>query len=313
MAESSDRGQKSFEIGISALLPADSPRTGIDHEHVRALAESDAEFPPILVHRQTMRVVDGMHRLRAMALRGCETITASWFDGDEKAAFLRAVEANVAHGLPLSLEERKVAALRILESHPDWSDRGIAAMTGLNAKSVGLLRRTMTGGAPEHTPRIGRDGRVRPASTTAGRAAAAEVIRQNPAASLREIARLAGISVGTARDVRRRLADGAEPVPGRHAGGQPYQPPSRTGPALADRLSLLNGLYNDPSLRLSENGRSVLQQLRAQLRTAEEWKRLAPTIPMHGRGAVAEILSGCAADLMAMAEALRRLEDSMAG
>lgn len=324
MSEAADSGQApSCEIETHSLLPADSPRLRIDHEHVRALAESEVTFPPILVHRPTMRVVDGMHRLRATALRGQRTIAVQWFDGDEQAAFLQAVESNMRHGLPLSREERKRATLRILRSHPDWSDRSIAEMTGLNAKSVGELRRRSAEAGSESLARIGRDGRVRPPNTTAGRCAAAEVIRQNPAASLRDIARQAGISVGTARDVRQRLASGLEPVPDKARRSEPTDGtltgtgPDRTElavvPDLAHRITIFDGLRRDPSIRLSESGRLVLHQLRTQLRSTEEWKRLAPTIPLHGRNAVADILSACADDLIGMAQQLRQIEKSLAG
>src|SRR4051812_30365190 len=80
---------------ISTLLPADSPRlAGEDMQHARLLADSDAELPPILVHRKTMRVIDGMHRIRAAVLRGEDKIKAKLFDGCEEAAFVLAVEAN---------------------------------------------------------------------------------------------------------------------------------------------------------------------------------------------------------------------------
>ncbi|AOR34524.1 transcriptional regulator [Streptomyces fodineus] len=324
MSETSDQGQaSSFDIDIRSLLPADSPRFTLDHAHVRALAESEAEFPPILVHRATLRVVDGMHRLRATALRNRRTISARWFEGDEQAAFLRAVECNMRHGLPLSRDERKQAALRILRAHPDWSDRSIAEMTGWNATGVGALRRDITDPGARPETRVGRDGRVRPSNTAEGRRMAAEVISRNPEASLREIARQAGISVGTARDVRRRLANGQEAIPaGRCSGGPTGTTPTSTDedrmrlgrvPDLAHRITLFDGLRNDPSLRLNENGRLVLHRLRTQLRTTEEWKRLAPTVPLHGRNAVADILSACADDLKEMAQELRCAEDSLAG
>lgn len=345
MSETSGcRPESSFQIAVSSLRPADSPRFDIDPEHVRRLAESDAEFQPILVHRETMRVVDGMHRLRAVKLRGRNTLAAQWFEGDEREAFLLAVESNVKHGLPLSREERKHAALRILRYHPDWSDRSIAKMSGLSAKSVGAIRQQSSQGRPQPEVRIGCDGRARPSSTAAGRAVAAEVIRQNPAASLREIARQAGISVGTARDVRRRLASGQEAVPARQAGrpdragqtgraAQAAQANQRKGygegPALvptvvdrrpvaavpdhAQRMYLFDRLRKDPSLRLTENGRFVLHQLRTQLCSTEDLRRLAHAVPTHGRTAVAELLSACADDLMEVAQELRRIEDSLAG
>ncbi|THA24796.1 transcriptional regulator [Streptomyces sp. RKND-216] len=316
------RPEGSFQIAVRSLRQADSPRFGINLEHVRRLAESEAVFQPILVHRETMRVVDGMHRVHAVKLRGQHTLAAEWFEGDECAAFMVAVESNAQHGLPLSREERKQAALRILRYHPDWSDRAIAKTSGLSARSVGTIRRQTGQEGARADVRIGCDGRARPSSTAAGRVAAAEMIRQNPSASLREISRQAGISVGTVRDVRRRLASGQEPVPERQRKGLntsdsiPVVVEPQVVEAVSDpaqRIEMFNRLRKDPSLRLSENGRFVLHQLRTQLCSTEDWKRLAPAIPMHGRTTVAELLSACADDLMEVAQELRRIEDSLAG
>ena len=67
-----------------------------------------------------MRVVDGMHRLQAARLNGAKTIVARFFHGDDEAAFVEAVKSNIAHGLPLSLADRKAASLRIITAHPPW-------------------------------------------------------------------------------------------------------------------------------------------------------------------------------------------------
>ncbi|WP_431780372.1 ParB/RepB/Spo0J family partition protein [Streptomyces chumphonensis] len=329
MSISDQRQAPTFDIDIHTLLPADSPRFTLDQAHVQTLAESEMEFPPILVHRATSRVVDGMHRLRATELRKRRTIAAQWFEGDEHAAFLLAVESNTRHGLPLSSDERKQAALRILRAHPHWSDRSIAERTGWNANGVGALRRAVADPGARPEARVGRDGRVRPSTTAEGRRVAAEVIRRNPDASLREVARRAGISVGTVRDVRQRLAQGRPVVPEDRRSAGPARalaftatvppPPDQnrvergTAPDLARRITLFDVLRNDPSLRLSESGRLVLNRLHTQLRTTEEWKRLAPTIPPHGRSAVADILSACADDLKGMAQELRCVEDSLTG
>src|SRR2546423_5542310 len=203
-------------LPIRSLLPADSPRlAGEDEEHVRLLAESYAELPPILVHRKTMRVIDGMHRLRAALLRGEESIKVRFYSGSEDAAFVLAVESNIAHGLPLSLADREAAAGRIVKSNPQWSDRAIAGVTGLSAKTVGVIRRGACADLPQLHSRIGRDGRVRPLNGADGRRRASEVFARRPDASLREVAGEAGISPGTARDVRERMRRGEDPIPPR--------------------------------------------------------------------------------------------------
>ncbi|MFD1048734.1 serine hydrolase, partial [Kibdelosporangium lantanae] len=93
-------------VPIDSLLPADSPRlSGESMEHARMLAASEAELPPIVVHRPTRRVIDGMHRLKAAALRGQDDILVRFYEGDDEDAFIVAVETNIAHGLPLSLAD----------------------------------------------------------------------------------------------------------------------------------------------------------------------------------------------------------------
>lgn len=94
------------------------------------LAAVEAKLPPIIVHRATMRVIDGMHRLAAAKLRNDETIEVRFFEGTEQEAFVLAVKANISHGRPLSLTDRTSAAERIIVSHPAWSDRAIAVAAG---------------------------------------------------------------------------------------------------------------------------------------------------------------------------------------
>ena len=43
-----------------------------------------------------MRVIDGMHRLRAAILNGRSSIEVEFFDGSDEEAFIRAVEQNVS-------------------------------------------------------------------------------------------------------------------------------------------------------------------------------------------------------------------------
>jgi hypothetical protein len=115
-------------VPVGAVRIAGSPRSaGESLEHIRTLADITADLPPIIVHRKSMRVIDGVHRLRAARLRGQPRIAVRFFDGNDNDAFVLAVRTNVAHGLPLSLADRKAAAAQIVASHPHWSDRMIAA------------------------------------------------------------------------------------------------------------------------------------------------------------------------------------------
>ena len=288
---------------------------GEDAKHVRALAEIDDELPPIGVHRATMRVIDGMHRVRAAILSGVAYIEALLFEGAEDEAFLLAVRLNVTHGLPLSRADRVAAAVRIIHSSPQWSDRAIARAAGLSDKTVASIRRRTSAEIPHLPGRIGRDGKVRPVSPAAGRRLAGDLIAQNPDASIREIATRAGISEGTARDVRTRLRNGLDPVPSRRrdpAGAG--SPPADEGDGmLARSLSarmvpmIMESLRNDPSLRYNETGRVLLRLLAMHAMSPADWEQLISTVPVHRAEAVAQVARSCSEAWQQIADRLEYL------
>ncbi|MFI5756936.1 streptomycin biosynthesis protein [Streptomyces sp. NPDC051569] len=312
------------KVVIRSLVIADTPRTtGENLEHIRRLAGVLGDLPPIIVHRATMRVVDGLHRLRAAELRRQEFITARMFEGDEAAGFVLAVQANLAGGLPLSVADRKVAAARIIASYPRWSDRLTASVTGLSAKTVAEVRRRHPAETTRRPgSRIGRDGRVRPADAQEKRRLASELILKNPGLSLRQVAKAVGISPETARSVRSRLLcdeesaerdpDEQEPEESRLTAEPPPLPdPSGAraddagpGQEPPDRATVVQRLRTDPSLRYSENGRTLLRLMEAHAMTSEKWATLANSVPAHRRHAIATLAMDCAKGWRTIAEQL---------
>jgi hypothetical protein len=293
---------KVVEVSIASLRPGESPRLeGEDKAHVAWLTETQAPLPPILVDRRTMRVIDGMHRLLAASLKGRATIEVEFFDGSPADGFVRGVEANVTHGLPLSQADRRAAAARIVASHPQMSDRAIGEVAGLAARSVAGIRRRSTGGVPQLNARVGRDGRVRPLDGVAGRRRAAELLAKHPRASLRQVARAAGVSPATVSDVRHRLERGEEPVPegrrrapgrARHGGAVRVAGRDSRHPAVAGGGSpglVLEKLLRDPSLRHNEQGRRLLFLLQNNAVRAEEWSVIAGSVPSHCLVLVAQL------------------------
>jgi hypothetical protein len=312
-------------LAIESLRPGDSPRAGgVDANHVRVLAETDAVLPPILVHRDTMCVIDGMHRLRAAQLKGCELIEARYFDGSLDDAFVMAVEANVAHGLPLSLADRRAAAARIVATHPDWSDRAIAAVTGLAPGTVGAVRSRRGEEDASAARRIGRDGRSYPVDAAIGRRAVSQVIALRPDATLREIARNAGVSPATARAVRERLRRDEDPVTSgcldsdaRRIGASAQGGRTRRGgsraqrprPASRDRESIVRGLRRDPALYMTDSGRELLRWLLPQAVGVEGWRNLVEAVPPHCSYVIADLARSCASEWLEFARQLEtRLE-----
>jgi transposase len=274
------------------------------------LARVDQRLPPIIVHRSTMRVIDGRHRLRAALLRGADMIEAVLFDGTDQEAFVLAVRANIAHGLPLSAADRTRAAERIIAAHAHWSDRAIASITGLGARTVGTLRRRLEtgpdGGAVR--ARTGRDGRVRPIDSAEGRLRASALIRERPTASLREIAREAHVSPSTVRDVRRRIERGEDPVPGAPDRGHRSTHVDVGGEQpVGHRLTaILQGLQSDPSLRLTESGRTLLRWMHAHVIRSDERLTIADRVPPHCTYLIANIARACAGEWTQLADELEQ-------
>jgi ParB-like nuclease domain len=299
------------EVSIMSLRPADSPRlNGEDKAHIARLAQTEGSLPPILVDRRTMRVIDGMHRLVAASSLGRETISVVFFDGSEADVFLRAVRENVVHGLPLSHADRQVAAARIIASHPHMSNRAIGHAAGLAAKTVAAIRRRSANGAPPPSTRVGRDGRARPLDSSDARMRAADLLAEQPTASLRDVARAVGTSAATVLDVRKRLERGEPPVPckadaagtgaaavgsagGRAdasgaagagspgataAAGTSLIPPAREA---ADLIATVEKLLRDPSLRGSDRGKDILRLLHVNAVAAQQVPDLAAAVPPH--------------------------------
>ncbi|MFK0024401.1 transcriptional regulator [Streptomyces sp. NPDC090798] len=228
-----------------------------------------------------MRLVDGAHRLRAALLRGNDTIAVEFFDGAESDIFLHAVRVNVRHGLPLSLRERKGAAGRLLRTHPHLSDRALARVAGLSPKTVGSIRAGSAEGNAQPNRRVGFDGHVRPADSGRRREIVAAVLEEHPDASVREVAKLAGVAVSTAYEAKRRLREEA-------VGTLASASPGRT--ATGDTIkSDIKVLMADPSLRFTESGRSLLRLLIARSVSAEDLEHFVGTVPPHCSQTMAEI------------------------
>ena len=212
-------------------------------------------------------------------------IEVRFFDGDEESAFLFAVQANITHGLPLTMADRTAAATRILAFRSDWSDRAVARITGLSAATVGAIRRRANPGPQQPGSRVGRDGKRHRMSTAEGRVHASELIAKKPDASLREIAEEAGISPSTVRDVRRRIAQGGHPVPAaqrRTVTAAPSSLKSRERAKVRPPDVVFERLKRDPAIRSNENGRSLLNWLAPHVRDVDKGSSLIEHLPSHG-------------------------------
>jgi ParB-like chromosome segregation protein Spo0J len=309
--------QPAVRLPLSSLKDWDSPRSGgQNNQHIRVLAESHEALPPIIVHRSTMQVIDGVHRIRAAQIRGLEEIEARFFDGDRASAFVLAVKVNSEHGLPLSLADRKAAAVRILNSFPRWSNRRIASVTGLAPGTVDSVRSRLTDQNRQLDVRVGSDGRSRPLSISEGRERAAHLIAENPNKSLRYIARASGISPETVRDVRARLHNNEGPVPSKRksdssrlgavAGLSRQKSRSPCKESYTPKKAPLDILIADPAFRSRDAGRALLRAL-ALWRAIDLQDSFAISmIPSHCLEAVAEAARECARSWNRLADRIDR-------
>ncbi|MFH9611353.1 ParB/RepB/Spo0J family partition protein [Streptomyces sp. NPDC017448] len=320
-------------VKVDTLLPADSPRlNGLDEQHVRQLAAVYPTLPPILVHSRTMRVVDGMHRLAAARRNGLDVVAVRYFTGTEQESFLRSVSVNVAHGLPLSPEERKTAAHRILDMCPELSDRAVGECTGLSPKTVASVRSRSTGDSARLNMRMRSDGKAHPLDRTAERLQAAQLMIARPDLPLRAVVKETGLSLGTVHDVRQRLLRGDAPVPprrrrppplppagagvpGARGGGEAEGPggPHRVSEAVPGRsrtsLEMLRKLASDPALRHSESGRHFLRWLHDHFVVDDSWRQWTEAVPPHSAAILADLALHCSRTWKRFAEDLtsRRL------
>jgi hypothetical protein len=303
---------------------------GDDSEHVRMLAESAsaALFPPILVQRSSSRVIDGEHRVAAARLRRDAGIAARMVDCTDTQALVLAMRSNSAHGLPLSRADRIAGARNILAVRPDWSDRAVAEAAGMSAKAVASLRGGAGTPGPAGDRRLGRDGKWRPVHASEGRTRVAECLTAHPEASLRAVARAAGVSLGTAHDVKEQLRREAEPGPA--AAGQPESGPGTgtTSPARSQSsnplqssqpsrppsaksrvrrpplATVMANLAGDPSLRYTDGGRAFLRWMSRHAMPSGEWREFTEVIPEYWLADVSEVAA-------AMSEEWRQLALSL--
>lgn len=287
-------------VPLRDLHTAHAPRNAEeDEQYARTLAASREDLAPVLVHRSTMLVIDGVCRARAAALRGRTHIRARLFDGTEEDGDMLSVLVDVAHGMVPPVAERTAAARHALRVQPDWSDRALAALTGLPGKRVAALRRESGAATAPHERRLGLDGRARPLDSAARRQLADGLLNDDPHASLRQVARAAGLSPATVADVRERRRRGEDPVPRRGAGVRPGRPglvpTPRTGGAPVPPTAVtalrpaLASLTQDPSLRLTESGRALLRALDVSCVLADGIEGIAAHVPPHRLDTVARL------------------------
>jgi ParB-like chromosome segregation protein Spo0J len=239
------------------------------------MAELDGNWPPILVDGDNFTIIDGYYRYLAARSLGHAYIYCHYFKGDSESAYVEAVRRNTKHGLPLTPEERKNAACRLIEVKPDWSDGRIAQICSLSPTTVGRIRKSLacpTIPAQDMDKRVGRDNRSRPCNSVEARRQIADAIDSQPDASLRKIASLVGCSPETVRSVRSALTAGPDASADSPTTGL-LSSICRDRPVEARQWS------GDSALGSTEDG-STFAEWFERTSIAKEWHRHVLTIPV---------------------------------
>ena len=111
-----------------------------------------ATFPPIIVFYDGTDywLADGFHRVEAARKIGRETIDAEIREGSPRDAILYGIGSNASHGLRRTQADKRRAVERLLKD-PEWarwSDRKIAEVAKVDHKTVGKIRRDLSGEFP---------------------------------------------------------------------------------------------------------------------------------------------------------------------
>ena len=109
-------------------------------------------FPPVVVYFDGTDywLADGFHRVGAAQKIGLETIEAEIKDGSARDAILHGIGSNASHGLRRTQADKQRAVERLLKD-PEWarwSDRKIAEVAKVDHKTVGKIRRDLSGEIP---------------------------------------------------------------------------------------------------------------------------------------------------------------------
>jgi transcriptional regulator with XRE-family HTH domain len=135
------------------------PRAKIDLQHIKRLEEQiedGQEIEPVVVFfdGDDYWLADGFHRWNAHRNQEEPTIRAIIYHGTRREAVLYSVGANADHkpALPRSRADKRKVVLTLLNDPEwkQWSDREIARQCKVDHKTVGKIRKSLTGDFPSN-------------------------------------------------------------------------------------------------------------------------------------------------------------------
>jgi hypothetical protein len=163
-----------------------------------------AIFPPVLVFYDgsDFWLADGFHRVEAKRKIGHDTIDAEIRAGSSRDAILHGTGANASHGLRRTQADKRRAVERLLKDPEwaQWSDRKIAEVAKVDHKTVGAVRRELTGEFPTAVKARAKGGEIPTAvgKPNGGGSVLGDVLRQVPDDALIAECHRRGLTVGAA-------------------------------------------------------------------------------------------------------------------
>ena len=124
-----------------------NPRKKLRDELIEHYAEIFDLLPPVVVQKGTGVLIDGFHRIEAVKYLKREVIDVVEMDIPDNELFVEALRRNLAHGLPLTSDERNEAILRLYRE--GWKQEALANMWGIDQGQISRIV-----GAYERTQRI---------------------------------------------------------------------------------------------------------------------------------------------------------------
>ncbi len=161
---------KSIAVSLGRILvdPQLQPRiAGVHPGHVKSLEEVSEYWPPLTVVARGDRflLLDGYHRFAAAQNLKLDKIPITVIESSAgEDLYGLSFALNAVHGRPLSLDDRRAFAARLLRANPQSSDRQIGRRCGLVQSTVAKVRKELErqGHIQPADARVGRDGRSYP-------------------------------------------------------------------------------------------------------------------------------------------------------
>lgn len=124
-----------------------TPRSAIDKTTVATYVACHEQLPPVDVFwiegRDGWWLVDGNHRIEAKRQASVKTLECNEHQGTFDDALEFAYDANMKHGKPLTLNERRAAVDLKLELHPERANSWIGEDCGMGGVAVEAHRKAL--------------------------------------------------------------------------------------------------------------------------------------------------------------------------